>query len=129
LNFLHEGTIRIKLEVIGFQDEGKKATIKKKKALAFEDFELGKFYNRKGIEQQLKGFGVQVGAFENKKNAIATCLHFESKGYKTVIKVFENKKGRYYRIIVGTFATEKSADKLYEKLNKKGWAGFVTPYN
>jgi rare lipoprotein A len=129
LGIVKNGTARIKLEVIGYHNKVEDEQVTQNDDFAFEEFAPGYFYNRKGESQQLEGYGVQIGAFKDKENAVRTCLNFELKGFKSFIKVLENENGRLYRIIVGVCSNEQRALKIYKKLKKKGWNGFITKYS
>lgn len=112
LNFLHQGTILVKLEVISSQNKSKP------KKLEFESFTTGKFYLSKGKELTPNGFGVQIASFSDKNNALKACKQLETKGYKSLIKVIEINKTRMYRIFAGTYPTEKGASKVHKRLLK-----------
>ncbi|MBY0425111.1 MAG: septal ring lytic transglycosylase RlpA family protein, partial [Cytophagales bacterium] len=81
LGIVKNGTARVKLEVIGYHNKEEDEQVTKDDAYAFEEFAPGFLYNRKGETQQLIGYGVQVGAFKTKENAIKACLNFEIKGF------------------------------------------------
>lgn len=129
LGIVKNGTARVKLEVIGYHNKAEDEQVTKNDEFAFEGFEPGFLYNRKGESQELEGYGVQIGAFKDKENAVNTCLNFELKGFKSFIKVLENGNGRLYRIIVGVCKNEQRAEKIYKKLKRKGWDGFITKYS
>jgi rare lipoprotein A len=129
LGIVKNGTARVKLEVIGYHNKTEDEQVTKNDEFAFEEFAPGSFYNRKGESQQLEGYGVQIGAFKDKENAVKTCLNFEIKGFRSFIKVLENGNGRLYRIIVGVCKNEQRAEKVYKKLKRKGWNGFITKYS
>lgn len=119
LNFLHQGTIQVKLEVIGSKKKSKT------KKLEFESFATGKFYRAKGTEFAPNGFGVQIASFSDKNNALKTCKQLETKGYKSIIKIIESNKTRMYRIFAGTYSTEKSVSKAHKRLLKDYPSCFV----
>ncbi len=125
LGIVANGTAHVAIKVIGIQ---KKSTVRK--ALAKNESKLNRFakgnvYDRKGTLKQLEGFGVQIGAFKDKINALSACMRFESKGLESHIKVYENGDERLYRIVIGCCATEESAEMMHNQLKKKGWSGFV----
>jgi len=123
LNFLHQGTILVKLEVLHIQNKSKQ------NKLEFESFTIGKFYRSKGREFIPNGFGVQIASFSDKNNALKTCKQLEAKGYKSVIKVIESNKNRMYRIFSGTYSTKKSASKAHKRLLKDYPSCFVFSFN
>ena len=112
LNFLHQGTIWVKLEVISNQNKLKQNKVE------FESFEIGKFYRLKGKVFTPKDFGVQIASFSDKNNALKACKQLETKGYKSFIKVIESNKTRMYRIFAGIYSTEKKASKAHVNLQK-----------
>lgn len=128
LGIVRNGTANVQLEVIGYHNSAEDELVMKNDSFHFETFAPGSLYNRKGESQAVKGFGVQIGAFKEKDNAIVTCLNFELKGFKSFIKVLDHKNGRLYRIIVGVAKNEKKALTTLQKLKHKGWNGFVTKY-
>jgi rare lipoprotein A len=119
LNFLHQGTILVKIEVIGSHNKSKQ------RKLEFELFTTDKFYSSKGIEFTPNGFGIQIASFSDKNNALKACKQLESKGYKTLIKVKEINKTRMYRIFAGTYPNEKAASKVRKRLLKDYPSCFV----
>lgn len=112
LNFLHQGTIQVQLEVIDIQNKSRHNKVE------FESFEVGKFYRSNGKEFTPDGYGIQIVSLSDKNNALKTCKQLEAKGYKAVIKVIESSQNRLYRILAGTYSTEKSATKAHRKLLK-----------
>lgn len=123
LNFLNQGTIRVKLELIGMQNKSRP------KKLEFESFETGKFYNYNGIEFSPEGYSIQIGAFSSKENALKLCKKLEAKGYKSAIKILEINNTRMYRIFAGIYSTENRTSKAHKKLLKDYPNSFVYSFS
>lgn len=66
-------------------------------------------------------YKVQVGAFKEKKNAVALSTKLKSKGYATYLV----SEGGYTKVQVGAYADKANADKILSKLSTDGFNGFI----
>lgn len=68
-----------------------------------------------------KLYKVQVGAYNDKKNAAAMLEKLKSKGFDATIVQADGK----YKVQVGAFSKKEDADAMVKKLKSKGFNGFV----
>jgi outer membrane protein assembly factor BamD (BamD/ComL family) len=85
-----------------------------------------RFENNFGADEPQDFFAVQVGAFANKKNALALKKELES---RYDVYILEEKKGGLYlyKVRVGKFSNRKDAENAYGRLLKRGYPARIYP--
>lgn len=63
-------------------------------------------------------YAVQLASFTVEKNASALVTKLRKKGFKANYDKFNNKKGSYYRVIVGELQQKQEAQQLKKQLTK-----------
>jgi len=90
----------------------------------------GKVYTLTGVAADTRGFGVQVGAFQQLDNAMTFCKDLTDKQIRHVyIKVEKLQENKTFCVVTGTFTKRKEAEAYIVSLREKGLPnGFVKKY-
>ncbi len=98
LGMIKTGTTDIKLEILGFEQKGKKSISSIKKL-------------KKGPKKKILGsFAIQVGSFSKFNGAILTQEKYDKiQGYRAIIKDIDDGEKRLFRVFITGF---KSADEV-----------------
>jgi rare lipoprotein A len=70
-------------------------------------------------------YGVQVGAFQERGNALLLKLSLEARYRPVIIVPYDSPRGLFHRVRVGSLPTEVEARRLAEKLAAEGFTPFV----
>ncbi|MDX2304223.1 MAG: septal ring lytic transglycosylase RlpA family protein [Microscillaceae bacterium] len=96
------------------------------------NYQVGKTYSRWGTVREPKGYGVQAGGFTNINAALEFCKLLKDKGLeenKLFIQVVLREGAKFFKIIVGEFATALETSDLKEDIRKKtGQTCFTTTH-
>jgi len=83
-------------------------------------------YTVEGKVVSPKGFGVQVGGFLESERAIEEVQNFAKQTTEKIYVQAGWQNGqKFYRVLVGAFATKEAAQKLAQKLSKADFKPFV----
>ncbi|MEA3522492.1 MAG: septal ring lytic transglycosylase RlpA family protein [Campylobacterota bacterium] len=98
IDMIKTGTAPIKLEIIGFEQKGKK-TISSVEKL------------QHGVKEKVLGsFSVQIGAFSKFEGALYTQEKYNNlQGYKAVIKDVQKSENRVFRVFLNGFKSYEEA--------------------
>ncbi len=105
IGMIKTGTAPIKLEILGFEQKGKKSISSVKKL-------------RKGPKEKVLGsFAIQLGSFTKFEGALYTQEKYDGfSGYKTIIKDIELSDNRVFRVLLTGFKSDEEAkDFIKEK--------------
>jgi rare lipoprotein A len=99
LDMIKTGTTDIKLEILGFEQKGKKSISSIKKL-------------QKGPKEKVLGsFAIQIGAFSRFEGALITQEKNDNiQGYKAVIKDIQLNDKRIFRVYLTGFKSDKEAE-------------------
>ena len=135
LDFIEEGTVRVKVEVLEVSKDGMdkdynpKATNKQvytntvSKTSYIDYCKVGK----KKISP--KGYGIQVASYKDVANLIKRCNEIKSKTNKNVlVQIVETNRQKIYRIIIMPFSTHQKANDFNRKLKNKFAGSFVVAF-
>ncbi len=90
INMLGPGTAPVRLEILGYYSEKKNSHTRKK-----EKFQANRY-------------ALQIASFSNIEGAIKVQEEFDGiDGYQTIIKDFENDRGRIFKVYLKGFQTKK----------------------
>ncbi len=94
-------------------------------------YQPGKIYTIKGVVTTTRGFGVQVGAFQQFDNAAGVCKNLVSREIRQVYILVENiKDSKTFCVVAGTFKKRKDAEAFIVSLKEQGFSnGFVKKYS
>lgn len=73
---------------------------------------------RKTVQSKKTHYAVQLASFTVEKNASALVAKLRKQGFKANYDQFNNKKGSYYRVIVGESQKKQEAQNLKKQLAK-----------
>ncbi len=98
INMLAKGTAKVRLDILGFQEKGKKAIGDLKTLSA-------------GPKEQVIGsYAVQIASFARIEGAVATQEKYDkTEGYRTIIKDTEYNDKRLFRVWLTGFKSENEA--------------------
>lgn len=127
LGFVNQGLAEIQLEVIDAGDGKKSDPIKTVDYVLVEDKE---FYDFQIARMDPKGFGVQIGTYQELVNLMRLSDNLKNSHKKQVtvqVKVLNGIK--YYGLILGHFPTRIKAEQFRMELIKKFPDAFIIEYN
>ncbi len=80
-------------------------------------------------ESSQKKYGIQIGAFRSRENALKLKQTWQNKLYDIQIVQIERNGNRLYAVVVGEFSTREAALRYREELNNK-WQlrGYIFQY-
>ncbi|HAS41275.1 MAG TPA: hypothetical protein DCS93_12390 [Microscillaceae bacterium] len=96
------------------------------------DYKVGSTYDRFGVYQTPRGYGIQVGYFAQLGSTKKYCR--EVKSATNIDQIFiqvgwDNQKQRkIYRVLVGTFATKNTSTLTMRQIKEAGYKGFLKPH-
>jgi rare lipoprotein A len=127
LKFITQGTAEVKIEIVDARDEKSKS-----QPVADEEVTVtGKeFYDFETSKISPKGFGVQVGAYQELVNLFRTTDDLK-KSYKKKVVVQVKMVGgvKYYSLILGSFSSREKAENFASGLKKQFPDVFVLDYS
>jgi rare lipoprotein A len=127
LEFVNQGLAEVKIEVI---DAGDGKTSDPAKTIDHVMVEEKEFYDFEIARLDPKGFGVQIGTYQELVNLIRFSDNLKNSYKKQVtvqVKVVNGIK--YYGIIVGQFPSRLKAEQFREEVRKKFPDAFIIEYN
>lgn len=127
LGFINQGLADIRLEVIDAGDGKRSDPIKTFDHVTVEERE---FYDFEIARLQPKGYGVQIGTYQELVNLMRLSDNLKNSYKKQVtvqVKVINGVK--YYGLILGQFPNRPKAEQFREELKKKFPDAFIVEYN
>jgi len=127
LGFVNQGLADIRLEVIDAGDGKTSDPIKTVDHVMVEEKE---FYDFEISRLKPKGFGVQVGTYQELVNLMRLSDNLKNSYKKQVTVQVKIIKGvKYYGLILGQFPTRPKAEQFRVELQKKFPDAFIVEYN
>jgi rare lipoprotein A len=127
LGFINQGLADVKLEVIDAGDGKSTGQVQPVSHVAVDEKE---FYDFEISRLTPKGFGVQIGTFQELVNLMRLSENLKNSYKKKVtvqVKVINGVK--YYGLILGQFSTRPKAEQFRDGLKKKFPHAFIAEYN
>jgi rare lipoprotein A len=127
LGFVNKGLAEVKIEVI---DPGDGKTSDPPKTIDRVAVEENEFYELGIDRKKPKGFGVQIGTYQELVNLMRLAENLKNSYKKEVtvqVKVLNGIK--YYGIILGKFPSRPKAEQFREELRAKFPDAFIVEYN
>jgi rare lipoprotein A len=127
LGFVNQGLADVQIEVLDAGDGKTSDPIKTVNHVTVEEKE---FYDFEIERLAPKGFGVQIGTYQELVNLMRLSENLKSSYKKQVtvqVKVVNGVK--YYGLILGQFGTRPKAEQFREQLRKKFPDAFIVEYN
>lgn len=123
LGFVNQGLTDVKIEVVDAGDGTAKSEIKPIDNVTVEEKE---FYDFEVARLSPKGFGVQIGTYQELVNLMRLSDNLKTSYKKKVIVQVKVVNGiKYYSLILGPFPTRAKADAFLPEVNKKFPGSFV----
>jgi rare lipoprotein A len=127
LGFINQGLADIKLEVIDAGDGKTSDPIKTVDHVMVEEKE---FYDFEISRLKPKGYGVQIGTYQELVNLMRLSDNLKNSYKKQVTVQVKILKGiKYYGLILGQFPTRMKAEQFRLELQKKFPDAFIIEYN
>ncbi|HET7180094.1 MAG TPA: septal ring lytic transglycosylase RlpA family protein [Chryseosolibacter sp.] len=127
LGFVNQGLADVKLEVIDPGDGKTSDPIKTVDNVLVEENE---YYEFEISRLHPKGFGVQIGTYQELVNLMRLSDNLKSSYKKQVTVQVKVIKGiKYYGLILGSFSSRPKAEQFRAQLQKKFPDAFVVEYN
>jgi rare lipoprotein A len=127
LGFVNQGLADIKLEVV---DAGDGKTSDPIKTIDHVEVEEKEFYDFEITRLTPKGYGVQVGTYQELVNLMRLSDNLKHSYKKQVTVQVKILKGvKYYGLILGQFPTRPKAEQFRAELQKKFPDAFIVEYN
>lgn len=127
LGFINQGLAEVKVEVIDAGDgKGKNQPVNMIDHVVVEEKE---FYDFEIARLQPKGFGVQIGTYQELVNLMRLSDNLKNSYKKKVtvqVKVLNGVK--YYSLLLGQFTTRPKADEFLSEVKQKFPDAFVVEY-
>jgi rare lipoprotein A len=127
LGFINQGLADVKLEVIDAGDGKSTGQVQSVSHVAVDEKE---FYDFEISRLTPKGFGVQIGTFQELVNLMRLSENLKNSYKKKVtvqVKIINGVK--YYGLILGQFSTRTKAEQFRDGLKKKFPDAFIAEYN
>ena len=127
LGFVNSGLAEVKLEVI---DAGDGKSGMEVKAIDRVTVEEKEFYDFEIERLQPKGFGVQIGTYQELVNLMRLSDNLKNSYKKKVVIQVKILNGiKYYSIILGQFSTHDKADKFLAEIKPKYPDAFIADFS
>jgi rare lipoprotein A len=127
LGFVNQGIANVRLEVIDPGDGKTSDPIKTVDNVLVEENE---FYEFEVSRLHPKGFGVQIGTYQELVNLMRLSDNLKNSYKKQVTVQVKVIKGiKYYGLILGSFPTRPRAEQFRAQLQKKFPDAFIVEYN
>ena len=127
LGFINQGLADVKLEVIDAGDGKTSDPIKTVDQVAVEEKE---FYDFEISKLNPKGYGVQVGTYQELVNLMRLSDNLKNSYKKQVTVQVKIIKGvKYYGLILGQFSSRPKAEQFRAELQKKFPDAFIVEYD
>jgi rare lipoprotein A len=127
LDFINQGIAEVKIEVIDAGDGRSNNAAQTVEHVAVDEKE---FYDFEIARLNPKGFGVQIGTYQELVNLMRLSENLKNSYKKKVtvqVKVVNGIK--YYGLIVGQFSSRPKAEQFRDGLKKKFPDAFIVEYN
>ncbi len=127
LDFVNQGLADVTIEVL---DAGDGKTSDPMKTVSHVVVEEKEFYDFEIARLSPKGYGVQIGTYQELVNLMRLSENLKSSYKKQVtvqVKVVNGVK--YYGLILGQFGSRPKAEQFREQLRKKFPDAFIVEYN
>ncbi|HYF70559.1 MAG TPA: septal ring lytic transglycosylase RlpA family protein [Ohtaekwangia sp.] len=127
LGFVNQGLADVKIEVIDAGDGKAKQLEKRIEHVSVDEKE---FYAFETTRLEPKGFGVQIGTYQELVNLMRLSENLKNSYKKEVtvqVKVLNGVK--YYGLILGKFPNRAKAEQFRETLRQKFPDAFIVEYN
>jgi rare lipoprotein A len=127
LEFVNQGLAEVKIEVI---DAGDGKTSDAAKTVDHVSVDEKEFYDFEISRLKPKGFGVQIGTYQELVNLMRLSENLKNSYKKQVtvqVKILNGIK--YYGLILGQFSSRAKAEQFREDLRKKFPDAFIVEYN
>jgi len=127
LNFVNQGLTDVKIEVIDAGDGKSGMEVKMIDRVSVDEKE---FYDFEIERLEPKGFGVQIGTYQELVNLMRLADNLKSSYQKKVtvqVKILNGVK--YYSLILGQFPSRDKADKFLTSVKKKYPDAFIAEFN
>lgn len=127
LGFVNQGLAEVQLEVLDAGDGKSGMEIKAIDRVSVEEKE---FYDLEIERLQPKGFGVQIGTYQELVNLMRLAENLKNSYKKKVsvqVKILNGVK--YYSLILGQFSTRDKADKFLASIKNKYPDAFIAEFN
>ena len=128
LGFVNQGLADVKLEVIDAGD-GKSTTASAQQPIDHVTVEEKEFYDFEIARLKPRGFGVQIGTYQELVNLMRLSDNLKNSYKKKVtvqVKVLNGVK--YYGLILGQFSSRAKAEGFRDDLKKKFPDAFIIEY-
>jgi rare lipoprotein A len=127
LGFINQGLADVKLEVIDAGDGKTSDPIKTVDQVTVEEKE---FYDFEISKLNPKGYGVQVGTYQELVNLMRLSDNLKNSYKKQVTVQVKIIKGvKYYGLILGQFSSRPKAEQFRAELQKKFPDAFIVEYD
>lgn len=127
LGFINLGLADVKLEVI---DAGDGKTSDPLKTVDHVTVEENEFYDFEISKLNPKGYGVQIGTYQELVNLMRLSENLKNSYKKQVTVQVKIIKGvKYYGLILGQFSSRLKAEQFRSELQKKFPDAFIVEYN
>lgn len=127
LGFVNQGLAEVKIEVL---DAGDGKTSDPAKTIDHVLVEEKEFYDFEISRLNPKGYGVQIGTYQELVNLMRlsdNLKHSYKKQVTVQVKIMNGVK--YYGLIIGQFATRPKAEQFRDNLRKKFPDAFIVEYD
>jgi rare lipoprotein A len=123
LGFINQGLTDVKIDVLDAGDGTAKSDIKPIDNVVVDEKE---FYDFEVARLNPKGFGVQIGTYQELVNLMRLSDNLKTSYKKKVIVQVKVVNGiKYYSLILGPFPSRAKADIFLSEINKKFPGSFV----
>ncbi len=127
LGFMNSGLADVKIEVV---DAGDGKSAMEGKVIDRIVVDEKEFYDFKIERLQPKGFGIQIGTYQELVNLMRLSDNLKSSYKKKVVVQVKILNGiKYYSIILGQFSTRDKADKFLSEIRNKYPDAFIAEFS
>lgn len=127
LGFINKGLAEVKLEVI---DPGDGKTSDPARPIDNVVVDENEFYDFEISRQKPKGYGIQVGTYQELVNLMRLADNLKNSYKKQVTVQVKLMNGvKYYGLILGKFPSRPKAEQFREELRKKFPDAFLVEFN
>lgn len=127
LGFVNQGLAEVKIEVL---DAGDGKTSDPGRTIDHVTVEENEFYDFEIERLKPKGFGIQIGTYQELVNLMRLADNLKNSYQKQVtvqVKILNGVK--YYGLILGQFPSRQKAEQFRDELIKKFPDAFIVEYN
>lgn len=127
LGFVNQGLAEVQLDVLDAGDGKSGMEIKAIDRVSVDEKE---FYDLEIERLQPKGFGVQIGTYQELVNLMRLAENLNTSYKKKVVVQVKVLNGvKYYSIVLGQFSTRDKADKFLGSIRNKYPDAFIAEFN